>query len=206
LSYSSFRSSILTLSITLAYYSSLTSSKWTRFFISMHSSSSRNGILTVCFSFSIGSATLVWCDVIMSILSMGIVSAVSVCPRPDSEEQWILTFYVIIYSREKKMIKFLLNIFFLHILGLKWGLICIIQKKTMSQYPKATNGVVDLNSKLFGVWKDNEISLPQHLSEVMFITYRRFWIENVTNSEESSAFYSVIKEFSSFEISDLTLP
>jgi hypothetical protein len=60
--------------------------------------------LTVPFAFSIGSATLVWCDVIMSILSAGIISAVSVCPRPDSEEQWILTFYGIIYAHERKKI------------------------------------------------------------------------------------------------------
>jgi hypothetical protein len=101
-------------------------------------------------------------------------------------------------TRKKDDTIFPLWFFFPHILGLKWGLICIIQKKTISQYPKATNAGVDLNHKLFGVWKDNEISLPQHLSEDMFITYRRFWIENVTNFEGCSAFYSVIKEFSSF--------
>jgi len=39
----------------------------------------------------------------------------------------------------------------------------------------------------------------------MFITYRRFWIENVTNFEGSSVIYSVIMEFSSFGISDFTL-
>jgi hypothetical protein len=69
--------------------------------------------LTVYFAFSIGSAKLVSCDVIMSILSIGIISAVSLCPRPDSEKQWILTFYGIIYAHErKKIIPFLL--FFWH--------------------------------------------------------------------------------------------
>jgi len=88
--------------------------------------------------------------------------------------------------------------FFIYILGLKWSLICIIQKKPKSRCPKANNAGVDLNPNLFGVWKDNEIQHPQHLSEDTFINYRRFWIENVTNFEGSSVFYSVIKEFSSF--------
>jgi hypothetical protein len=75
----------------------------------------------------------------------------------------------------------------------------------MSQYIIATNVSVDLNPILFGVWKYNEISLPQHFPEDIFITYRRFWIENLTNFEGSSVIYSVIKEFSSFEISTFTL-
>jgi hypothetical protein len=161
----------LTLSITLAYYSSLTNSKLTQFFISTHFPSFRSSISTGCFAFSIGSANVDWCDVIINILSIGISLAISVCPRPDSEERRILTFYGIIYAHgRKKLTPFLICDFF-EMLGLKWGLPCIIQKKTISQYPKATNVGVDLNSILFAVWKDNEISLPQHFSEDMFIAY-----------------------------------
>jgi hypothetical protein len=88
--------------------------------------------LTVYFAFSIGSGTLVSCDVIMSILSIGIISAVSVCQRPDSEEQWLLTFYGIICAHErKKIIPFLLYyyLFFFTILDWNKALYALFKRK-----------------------------------------------------------------------------
>jgi len=126
----------------------------------MHSSTFRGGILTACFIFSIGSETLVWCDVIMRILSVGNSSAVSVCPRPDSEEEWIFTFYGMIFT---------------HMKGKWWQLFFFMTFLTFWNW----------NDALYSVFKRKPwASTPKQLILVWI------WIQNYLESERTRRFRS----------------
>jgi hypothetical protein len=110
-------------------YSSLTSSKSTRFFISMHSSSFRSGILTVGFAFSIGSATLVWCDVNhKNFISRNHFGSISVSTAWLRRTVNLNFLWHSLRTRKKKDDTISPLCFFL-ILGLKWGIIRGLFKK-----------------------------------------------------------------------------